>query len=521
VDRNYILLRLDARQEHAYSTVYHEYTHSMLRKASAWMPLWLNEGLAQFYENTDMDDKTAWLGEANADELRYLKRNDLLPIETLLKVDAKSPYYHDEEKGSVFYAESWALTHYLEINDLQHHTSLVADYAKYLIAREDPVTAAQHAFGDLNKLQEALDHYVSQSNFLQLTMKTGAREDEASYRLVPITAAGADAYRARVLVQMNRLADAEALLKTTLAEDPKDAQAHASMGYLKMRQGDFDAAKQWYGEAVALDPADALAAFSFAQMCLRTNDHAHDAEVEADLRNVIQTMPRDAQAYDALANFYAARREKLTEAHAMSVQAVSLDPGNLAYRLNAANVLAEDGQMPNAENVLKAARAIAHSPEDTAMIDERLASMESYAAMAERNKANREAAMREAPAAETPRAGAGGTLQVITVPEDAPPEHVYPPGPPTGPKRVVSGVIRDVSCTYPTVLTLTVDAAGKKTALYANNYFKLQFRTLNFVPKDAISPCKGIEGMKAKVQYAEVTSDPTVAGQMVAIDLSK
>jgi hypothetical protein len=129
--------------------------------------------------------------------------------------------------------------------------------------------------------------------------------------------------------------------------------------------------------------------------------------------------------------------------------------------------------------------------------------------------------MREAPAAETPRAGAGGTLQVITVPEDAPPEHVYPPGPPTGPKRVVSGVIRDVSCTYPTVLTLTVDAAGKKTALYANNYFKLQFRTLNFVPKDAISPCKGIEGMKAKVQYAEVTSDPTVAGQMVAIDLSK
>ncbi len=57
-DRNYILVRLDAQQEHAYGTVYHEYTHYMLRKADTWLPLWLNEGLAQFYENTDIDDKT-------------------------------------------------------------------------------------------------------------------------------------------------------------------------------------------------------------------------------------------------------------------------------------------------------------------------------------------------------------------------------------------------------------------------------------------------------------------------------
>jgi len=71
-DKNYILLRLDAEEAHAYANVYHEYTHYLMRKADGWLPLWLNEGLAQFYENTDIDDKTVWLGQANPDELRFL-----------------------------------------------------------------------------------------------------------------------------------------------------------------------------------------------------------------------------------------------------------------------------------------------------------------------------------------------------------------------------------------------------------------------------------------------------------------
>src|ERR1035441_9899970 len=96
-DKNYILVRLDARGEHAFSTVYHEYTHYILRKAE-WLPLWLNEGLAQFYENTDIDEKTVWLGQANAQELRFLGRTDLLPMETLLKVDTRLPYRSEESR---------------------------------------------------------------------------------------------------------------------------------------------------------------------------------------------------------------------------------------------------------------------------------------------------------------------------------------------------------------------------------------------------------------------------------------
>lgn len=124
-DKNYILLRLDVEgEEHPFALIYHEYTHLQLSKDREWMPLWLIEGLAEFYQNTDIHGKEIAFGEPSFDVLAYLRQNQnrLIPLATLFKVDATSPYYHQEQKGSIFYAESWALTHYIEFNDRQNHT---------------------------------------------------------------------------------------------------------------------------------------------------------------------------------------------------------------------------------------------------------------------------------------------------------------------------------------------------------------------------------------------------------------
>jgi hypothetical protein len=43
-----------------------------MRSASEWMPLRLNEGLAEFYENTDIQEKEVMLGQANANLVSLL-----------------------------------------------------------------------------------------------------------------------------------------------------------------------------------------------------------------------------------------------------------------------------------------------------------------------------------------------------------------------------------------------------------------------------------------------------------------
>ena len=146
-EKNYILLQLDTQYEHPFATVYHEYTHLQFAFAAAWMPLWLNEGLAEFMQNTEIRDKDVLLGEASVDDILYLRQNRLLPLTALFKVDAQSPYYHEEQKGSVFYAESWALTHFLMVTDHDKHTNRIGDYMTMVSQNEDPVAAAEKAFG--------------------------------------------------------------------------------------------------------------------------------------------------------------------------------------------------------------------------------------------------------------------------------------------------------------------------------------------------------------------------------------
>jgi tetratricopeptide (TPR) repeat protein len=374
-DRNYILVRLDAQQEHAYSTVYHEYTHFMLRKAT-WLPLWLNEGLAQFYENTDIDDKTAWLGEANADELGLLRRNDMLPIATLLRVDAGSPYYHDEDKGSIFYAQSWALTHYLLVSDRVQGTHRMHAYMQLLEAGEDSLTAAGRAFGDLNKLQAGLNDYVMQRKFMYFMMPAQLDAKDAAIVARAISSADANALRADLMMHTGRTSESKALVDEVLRMEPGNALAHETMGALRHREGDISGAKKWYGDAVALNPTSYVAQFYYAIATMRVGGREDDAASEASLHAAMRLNPEFAPAYDALAMLYAMGHRNLDEAHVLNLRAIDLEPGQLSFRLNCAEVLAEQQQFSDALDVLEKALPLAKTPEEMEATRSRIAWVE-------------------------------------------------------------------------------------------------------------------------------------------------
>jgi len=199
-DKNYVLMRLDAEGEHPYAVVYHEYTHLLLGKSAEWLPLWLNEGLAEFYENTDIHEKDVALGQPSPGNLELSRENRLLPLATLFTVDTSSPYYHEQNKGSIFYAESWALTHYFHVKDHQQKTFRLTAYAELLAKKVDPVTAATRAFGDLKQLQSDLEGYIRQGTFSYFKLSTSTELDDTTFKARALTGAQADAVRADFLL---------------------------------------------------------------------------------------------------------------------------------------------------------------------------------------------------------------------------------------------------------------------------------------------------------------------------------
>ena len=526
-DKNYILLRLDAQGEHPFSTVYHEYTHYMMRNASEWIPLWLNEGLAEFCQNTDIQEKEVLLGQASQDDILYLRQNRLLPLATLLKVDQTSPYYHEEQKGSVFYAESWALTHYIEVTDRQKGTNRIADYANLLIKKEDPVVAAQQAFGDLNQLQKSLNSYIAQGQFMMFKMNTVVAVDESTFQSRAIPTSDADAIRADVLVYNDRLKDAQVLIDSTLRDDPKNALAHETMGYLKFREGDQQAARKWYGEAVKLDSQSYLAHYYYATMSMETPETAQDPEIESSLRTCIKLNPGFAPAYDALAMHYSTDPAKTSEAHMLNIQAILLEPDNLNYRLNAAAVFMRAQRYDDAIHVLQAAIHVAKTPEQVAAVQGRIDQIEQFqASVAHSHEANSEAAAQTAGVTvvdtRTMTIKSSDGRQFVIEPNTPSEGPKYPTEAPNGPHHTARGILRNVQCSYPSILTLKVDPADKAPAilLYRNDFRQIEFTVTNFTPKSDINPCTDIQGLKAKVEYAEV-SDKSIAGQIISIELSK
>lgn len=505
-----VLLRLDAEGEHPYAVIYHEYTHFLLARSADWLPLWLNEGLAQFYENTDIHDKDVALGQPSTANLYLLRENRLLPLSALFTIDMNSPYYHEENKGSIFYAESWALTHYLFIKDYREKTQHIPNYAELLAQRVDPVTAATRAFGDLKQLQSNLESYIRQGSFSYFKMPSPAGMDESSLKTRALTALEADAARGDFLAYNERAADARPLLDHVLLEDPKNVSAHETMGFLEFRAGHMEEARQWYQKAVKLDSQSYAAHYYFAAISMNQGaGSSDDAQVEASLRAAIKLNPSFAPSFERLAAFEGMRRKNLDEAHIMAIRAVELDPGNVSYRMTAASVLMQMEKSKDAAAVLRQAMRVAKSATEEAMVQNFLVHAEESAT---HQQSEMEQNHRLAENSAAVRGDAGYIDGTTSEPEVA--EEV-----PKGPHRFLSGTLQNVQC-HAEKIDLTISSGGKATPLQGGNYYKIEFTALGFTPAEELNPCKDLEGKPAKVGYVDSSAKASPL-YVVSIELHK
>jgi tetratricopeptide (TPR) repeat protein len=235
--------------------------------------------------------------------------------------------------------------------------------------------------------------------------------------------------------------------------------------------------------------------------------------------------PGFAPAYDALAMYYSRDMAKANEAHMLNVQAISLEPDNLNYRLNAAAVLMNEKRYIEALAVLKAAIHMAKTPEQVVSVQTRIDQIEQYNAAVERSRQAEQAASTQTVSTmvtdtRTMTISSSDGRKVILRPDAAQQAPKYPTEAPTGAHHTARGILRSVHCSYPAILALSVDETGKTVSLYRNDFNQIEFSATNFAPKGDLNPCTDIEGLKAKVGYAEV-SDKSIAGQILSVELSK
>jgi predicted Zn-dependent protease len=219
-----------------------------------------------------------------------------------------------------------------------------------------------------------LEKYVTQGSFVAFKRSGSTEVDDAAFKVQSLRPAQADAVRADFLAYNNRFGDARHLLEEVLREEPNNVSAHETMGYLELRQRHLDEARKWYEQAVKLDSQSYLAHYYFASISMDSGPLTSDSEeqVENSFRTAIKLNPSFTPPYDRLAVFYGMRHRNLDEAHTLANTAVQLDPANLGYRLNAANVLLTMQRCKDSIVVTQNAMKFAKSPEEIASVNNSL-----------------------------------------------------------------------------------------------------------------------------------------------------
>jgi Flp pilus assembly protein TadD len=507
-DKNYVLMRLDAEGEHPYAVVYHEYTHLLISQSSEsaeWMPLWMNEGLAEFYENTEIEQNEALLGKPSFENIQWLRQNRLLPLATLFTVDHNSPYYHEEKKGSIFYAESWALTHYILVTDALAGTHRMTDYENLLAQKVDRLEAATRAFGDLQQLESQLDKYVGQKAFRYSKVRTTTEVDDSAFKVQTLTPSQSDSLRADFLAYNHRTADAEVLLDRLLQEDPKNVSALETKGFLSLQRGHEDAARKWYEQAVQLDSQSYIAHYYFASLAMASGSDFERDRAESSLRESIKLNPKFAPPFDRLAVLLGMQRKNLDDARMMGLTAITLDPSNVGYRINVANLLMAMDKSDTALQVLQAASKVAQTPEDSKMVADALTRAHEFM--------NAQAQISDQQSARD------GSINSRETTDANIPTLKHRDFVPKGPHRFALGTLKKVICENPG-MDLTVVVNGKTLPLHADNYYKIPFSALGFHPSSDLNPCADLENRPAKVEYVE-SANPSVSAQLISVELHK
>ena len=249
-------------------TLFHEALHAWVRRNLPWAPLWLNEGLAEYYSTARIDEERAVLGLPKARHLDWLERESWMPLADLVAVESTTALHHDHggDRRGAFYAESWAFVHYL-LSETDRR-ELLGRYLLELAGGADPSEAFEQTFERTSLGIEAeLERYLDQPELPMLVVRAATGSPLPAPRdLMP---AETLAQLGELAVRLGRSRDARSLLEEALRLDPSSGLARAGLGEVADLEGDHGTAEVWYREAVEAAPREAIALHLLGESMLR------------------------------------------------------------------------------------------------------------------------------------------------------------------------------------------------------------------------------------------------------------
>jgi tetratricopeptide (TPR) repeat protein len=357
---DFVLMR-SLEPEH-YSIVVHEYTHFIVEQSGLKLPLWLNEGLADFYSTMESRNAQAVFGAPPPGRENTLRSNDWMDWQALSNVDHDSPYYRQLDKMQLFYSQSWALVHLLVLGNT--YESKFHGFLKTISGpppTADPWSPIyQKTLRELgSETQQQFKENRLKPQVVDLDIRTGALQSaevadpikQTEYVLADVQAANPKAFD-----------EAKLRLEMLALKYPDDPHAEESLGFLLWRAGRKNEAEQCFARAVKNRSQDSEVLFLLAHLEL-----AHGGSADEAMDLLQRSLAEKPENYNALLElgFAAAKSEKFDLA-ADTLQKITSPPPENAFPITytLAYCLSELKQNNRARDAAERSQKIATNPQD-------------------------------------------------------------------------------------------------------------------------------------------------------------
>lgn len=489
---NYITLAADGEgaRRGPSSTLLHEYTHLLINNYFRLAPLWLAEGLAEYYSTARLSDdkKRLTLGRPVKQREQALSVQPLLPLAELFAVNNESPHYFEQAKRGLFYAQSWALVHYLLNGGGGARRGQLARFLALLSDGTPDREAFRLAFAtDLEGMAAELSSYARRAGYPERSESfERALDFDAELSARPLTEAEALAHLGDLLLHSRRPEEAEVYLRRALELDAAHPAAHTSLGILRLRQNRLEEARQHLSEAIKADPQNHLAYYHYADALQREGLGVDLSDVSvrgyeektrlirAALRRAIKLAPSFLESYRLLATVDLERGGEPDEAEALPKHALTLAPRRHEFTLLLAQARSDKAEFAAARELAETA---ARQSGDPLVREQALKVLALIAAREER------AARLKAQADESARLA--DSTRVATQPCDMP-----DPGPQYKKLRFdgeqVCGQLKSIECADEGVV-LMVEAGGRSLRLRAEAFNLVRFVTYTTAVKGHVA----------------------------------
>jgi tetratricopeptide (TPR) repeat protein len=402
-DVNYITLTTEVRGEQdPFKVIFHEYTHLLINNTTPNVPVWFNEGLAEYYSTFSItDDTKVVLGSPISSHVFLLRDTKMLPLRTLFKVDEKSAYYNERDKQSVFYAESWALMHYLILGKDGQRVPQMGNFLKLISANVPLEDAFQQAFAmSFESMEKELREYIKHDRYPVLTGRFESKVVvESDMQAAPVSEAAAQSYLGDLLFHTHR-AESETYLKKALALDPNEPLANASLAMLLLRQGKAPEARKQLEKAAANSSnylmhyyyAYALSRQGEDEQMVMTYSPETASIMRAELKKAIELKPDFAESYNLLAFVNLVTGTNVDESIGMLKSVLANSPGKNDVKFMLAQLELQKGDVQSARTLLEQLSGIyndAETRQRAKMLLDQLKAREEQAARYRESNASR------------------------------------------------------------------------------------------------------------------------------------